>query len=281
MYTYTNTAGTLITGIPADFSLIDTAKAKILYYLADVVNTNQYDSTYIDFYTPTAAEYDTVNLQMGALSGNAIKARNPSVKMELRFYIPTTNYKNIVIKYGTEASSRTSGQLLQNFDYSIDSGASWITTGLSMTSDSANLTYNLIGLNLASDHSVDNNNKLVFRIKFSGNTMLYAGNNRFDNVTIEGDSINAPYAIVNNLTTPENLYQLYPNPVSNDLAVTSESDGYKTIIIYDITGKSVFAGIAEGRKFQINISDIIAGTYFVAVKDNATGKISKMKFNKI
>ena len=279
MYTY---MAPFISGIAADYSLIDTSKAKILYYLNAA--GPGHDSTYMDYYTPTSTEMDSlVNLRMGAPAGKAIKARNPSDNMELRFYIPSTNYKNLIIKYGSEASSRTSGQLLQNFDYSVDSGATWKTSGLSITADSANLTYGLISVDFGGDTTVNNNPKLVFRIKFSGNTSGYSGNNRFDNVTLEGDTITAAtnyYTSVPQVVSVASAYTLYPNPVNNTLTVSSDAEGVKTMIIADAAGKTVFAGLVNGRNFTMNVADYKPGIYFVTIKENTTGAISNLKFIK-
>jgi len=282
MYTYTTSLGPMITGIAADYSLIDTSKAKIWYHLADAVNTNPLDSTYIDFYAAAATENDTFNARMGAASGNAIKARNPSAKMELRFYMPTTGYKNLLLKYGTEASSHTSGQLNQNYDYSVDSGTTWKTSGLSMAADTAGLTFGLISLGFGADTTVNSNSKFVFRIKFSGNDSGYSGNNRFDNVTLDADTMTAAtiHVSVANVTAPETVYTIYPNPVKNNLEISADADGVKGVMIYDAAGKTVFAGLANGKAFSVNVADLQAGVYFLNIREGNTGKVSSMKFVK-
>ena len=275
---YTDSAGG-IHGIAADYSLIDTSKAKVLYY--KITGTSAVYHTYIDFYAPAATEYDTINMRMGQSTGNAIKARNPSDSMELRFYIPTTNYKNIVLKYASEASSRTSGQLLQDYSFSLDSGSTWHSTGMNMTADSAGLTYNLISLSF--DTTVNNNSKLVFRIIFNGNTSGTSGNNRFDNITIEGDTITA--ATTNFVSGPGNItnepvYTLYPNPVENTLEISAALDGTKSVMIYNAEGKSVFAGLAAGKGFSINVAGLSSGMYFVSIRENATGLVTTERFIK-
>ena len=182
-----------IVGVAADYSLIDTSKAKILY--KEMAGVSAAYSTYIDTVSATVADYDTLNARRGESSGLALRVRNRSDSMELRFYIPSTNYKNLVLKYATEASSRTHGQLMQDFSYSTDSGATWRTSGLSITSDSAGVwdgtqvIYSLVNVNFTTDTTVNNNPRLVFRILFQGNDTFTSGNNRFDNVTLEGDTI--------------------------------------------------------------------------------------------
>ena len=178
-----------IHSIAADYSIHDTSKARILY--SEVPGTSSVYSTFID--TVNADATDTVNARMSTASGYAIRARNPSDSMQLLFYIPTVHYNNILLSYGSESSSTSHGQLRQNFDYSVDSGLTWRASGLSMTSDSAWLIFHRTSISFTTDTMVNNNSKLVFRIKFTGNNTGTSGNNRFDNITVDGDSIIAPH----------------------------------------------------------------------------------------
>jgi len=175
--------------VHADYSSIDTSKAKIVYQTS--AGTSSAFSTTLDYANPG----DTANARLGHKSDTsiisyALRPRNRSDSMELRFYIPTTHYKNILVKYESQSSSVTSGPLHQVFDYSTDSGATWKTTGLSVASDSAGLAFGpVFPVSFTTDTTVNNNPKLVFRIKFVGNSSGTSGNNRFDNVTVEGDTI--------------------------------------------------------------------------------------------
>ncbi len=178
-----------IHSIAADYSIHDTSKARILY--SEIPGTSSVYSTYID--TVVGDVSDTVNVRMSTASGYALRARNPSDSMQLLFYIPTVHYNNILLTYGSQSSSTSHGQLHQNFDYSVDSGLTWRTSGLSITSDSAWLIFHRTSISFTTDTMVNNNSKLVFRIKFTGNTSGTSGNNRFDNITVDGDSIIAPH----------------------------------------------------------------------------------------
>lgn len=175
--------------VHADYSSIDTSKAQIVYQTS--AGTSAAFSTTIDYANPG----DTINARMGHSADGttiswALRPRNRSDSMELRFYIPTTHYKNILVKYESQSSSVTSGPLHQVFDYSTDSGATWKTTGLSVAGDSAGLAFGpVFPVSFTTDTTVNNNPKLVFRIKFVGNSSGTSGNNRFDNVTVDGDTI--------------------------------------------------------------------------------------------
>src|ERR1035437_6529137 len=80
-------------GIPADYSIIDTSKAKVLYKLMPGVSLAYLG--YIDFVASVLTDYDTVNARFSAPGGNGIRVRNPSDSAYLYIYMPTTNYQNI------------------------------------------------------------------------------------------------------------------------------------------------------------------------------------------
>ncbi len=211
-----------ITGIAADYSIHDTSKAKILY--APMPGVSSVYPTYEDPYPTVAADTDIYNLRLGQPAGTALRPRNPCDSMYLLFYIPTVHYRNIVLKYESETSSLGHGPAHQVFDYSIDSGATWRTSGLSEPLDSAGTAFRLITVSFTSDSAVNNNAKLVFRITFSGNTTGTSGNNRFDNVTVDGDSI---YAVSTITTTPA-AYGPFCNSSTNTLSVPFTSVGAYT-----------------------------------------------------
>ena len=265
---YTDT----IHGISADYSTIDVNKAKILY--AKVPGTSAAYSTYIDSITVVPADYDTINARMAQPDGTALRVRNPSDSMKLLFYIPTTNYKNIKLTYATQSSSVTKGQLHQVFDYSVDSGATWRTTGLSEASDSAWLVYKRVTVTF-SDAQVENNPKLVFRITFNGNDTGTRGNNRFDNVTVDGDTLTG--VNVSNVIS-QNSIKVYPNPVHDMLNIELQANTTANVAIYDLNGQQRFEAVVDEKHKAINVSQLSAGTYFISVRTSAGEK--KIKFIK-
>jgi len=274
--------------IPADYSLISTTTTRLIYQEIPGTSSNYATSytvpLYMDTVTAIATDGDTLNARMGQPSGLDIRARNPSDSMEVLFYIPSTNYKNLEFKFATQASSRTHGQLMQMYQYSTDSGTTWRSSGLSMTADSAGYpSFILISLNFNGDTTVNNNSKLAFRITFSGNTTALSGNNRFDNVTLEGDSVTAPtntHLSVANITANENEYTLYPNPVTSSLTISSDFAGTKSVMVQDVAGKTVFVGLASGTAFSLSVADLKSGVYFVTIRENNIGKSSNIKFIK-
>jgi len=190
-----------IPDILADYSALDKTKARVTYYLLPGTSLTA-TKRYID----NVAGVDTVNARLtvvptGATGNQALRLRNPLDSMELRIYAPTTGFSGIVFKYALQSSSTTSGDSVDQFDYSIDSGKTWkngVANGMKVngrSSDTVSTEWNmyqgdvnwgLVTVDLSADATVNNNPKFVLRIKFHGNTSLTSGNNRLDNFTFEG-----------------------------------------------------------------------------------------------
>ncbi|PQJ08931.1 hypothetical protein CJD36_021955 [Flavipsychrobacter stenotrophus] len=261
-----------IHGISADYSTISVTTAKILY--AKKAGTSAAYATYIDSIQVGPADYDTINARMGVPDAVALRVRNPSDSMHLLFYIPTTNYKNIKLTYATQSSSVTKGQLHQIFDYSVDSGVTWRTSGLSIPSDSAWLVYKRSTISL-SDIQANNNPKLVFRITFSGNDTGVKGNNRFDNVTVEGDTLSS--VSVNNVVNNGHTTIIYPNPVHDQLNFDLVI-GTANICVLNMQGQQQLAAVINDKERSVNVGQLSPGIYFVIVK--TTDREEKIKFIK-
>ncbi len=223
---------------------------------------------------------DTINQRIGYGGccgdvNNAVRTRNPSDSMEFLWYLPTTNYKDIVIKYETELSSVKSGQKEQIFSYSLDSGTSYKTTSMPIYSNFADTVWELVTLDLRSITGVNNNSKFVLKIDFSAPDTGSKGNNRFDNITVEGNSIVAIHNIENNLS---NHYTLYPNPADDNIRLTSVLDGNRNILIYNSAGDLVSTYTMAGKMLLISTANLKPGTYFMKISENSIDRISTLKF---
>lgn len=270
-----NGSGGLLYGphpIRADYSSL--ANAGLVYEgMQGVVG----DTGYIDNFIG-----DTLNQRpgFGGCCGevnNAIRTRNPSDSMQFLWYIPTTNYKNIVIKYETELSSIKSGQHEQVFSYSLDSAQTFITTGLPVYSNFADSVWQLVTLDLRSIPEINNNSKFVVRINFSTPNTGTKGNNRFDNITVEGDSI----FVVNSIHTySSNGYILYPNPAKDQISLISSNENEKSILIYNSTGMLVSGYNIVGKEAKINTSALSPGFYFMKIFEKKGGSSCTLKFAK-
>src|SRR6185312_4577581 len=155
----------LIKPIYADWSSTDTSKG----YISDlpVPNTSKYYKAYWDNYTVAEAG-DTFNVQHGGLNdmtaGNfGLRLRNPNDSMMMTINAPTIHYKNIAIKFDVFRSG--SGPAENLFDYSINGGSTWITTGLSIPSDTPNGSTWIPVIVKISNTAAENNANFIFRIR--------------------------------------------------------------------------------------------------------------------
>ena len=257
-----------IPSIHATYSRIDTTTANVDYEkFAGVAN----DSSFEDGLTG-----DLLNAQMGAVAGTALRARNPSDSMELLFSFPTTNYKTIVLSYDCQRSSK--GATTQNFDYSIDNGATWLTSGLSITTFAPDTLWSVNTVNLT-DTGVNNKAKVIFRIQFAGTTIGTKGNNRFDNLTVTGDTIIVSTG-VKNVANAAPAYTIAPNPASNNIDINTMSATAKTISIVNIAGQVVYATQQSAQHITVNVADLAAGVYFARIIDATNGALQTIKFSK-
>ncbi len=270
--------------VHANWSSLDSTKALISYVPAYSTLSKKY-TTYWDAGNGEAS--DTFNVRAGGLSGttsNYLRVRNPSDSMELLFAMPTTNYKNLTLSFGLEKSSLTSGMGKQVFDYSTDGGSSWKTSGLSILSDSlTNAVFNLMSVSFKGDAAVNNNSNFIFRIKFLTLNTGTKGNNRFDNISLEGDTI-IPQAI--SISNTSSTYSQNFDSLSNSTASSVMPYGwylYETGTnansTYAVDSGSLTSGntYSYGHKGNTNraLGSLASGSllpnYGVAIRNN-TGK---------
>jgi len=114
-------------------------------------------------------------------AGTHLRFNNP-LGGNLVFALPTTGYKDVVVKYATRRS--TSGAFNQIIDYSID-GTTFInfTTIMPVGADPTLQT-----LDFSSILTANNNPNFKIKISFTQGASGLAGNNRFDNFTLEGNT---------------------------------------------------------------------------------------------
>jgi hypothetical protein len=132
-----------------------------------------------------------LNARFGDASGNHLRFNDP-IGGALVFALPTTGYKDIVVKYATRRSG--SGAGYQIVSYTTD-GTNYTILD---TIQPNNGDPTLITLDFTSKTAVNNNPnfkiKYTFEMGFGGTV----GNNRFDNYTTEGNAVggdNAPPVI--------------------------------------------------------------------------------------
>jgi hypothetical protein len=140
--------------------------------------------TYLGNFFDSVSPGSDVNLRNESTIGSALRLRNASGDFIIS--IPTTGHQNIQLKY---AATRTgSGSQTQTIFYSVD-GINYTQNGLetnqfSLTED----IYNLINIDFSSISAADNNPNFKVKIVFDEpSANISNGNNRLDNITLEGN----------------------------------------------------------------------------------------------
>jgi hypothetical protein len=75
-----------------------------------------------------------------------------------------------------------------------------------------------------------------------------------------------------------NGLNVYPNPTSGEFTVEMNSSSAKTVNVTDVTGRVILSANTEESTFNVNISQLAAGVYYVKVSsDNAVNVIKVVK----
>ena len=123
-----------------------------------------------------------LNARNGDVSGTHLRVNNP-LGSELLFNIPTIGYKDIRVSFSTRRSG--SGAGIQYWAYSLD-GVNFIGIDTLIVLD-ADPVLRQIDLSLI--NALDNNPNAKIRVQFAQGAGSTTGNNRFDNIAIDGKII--------------------------------------------------------------------------------------------
>ncbi|MGA0845378.1 MAG: hypothetical protein ACO3RV_02470, partial [Luteolibacter sp.] len=137
-------------------------------------------------------DFSGLNARNGDSAGEHLRVNDPlSTGTELRFDIPTTGFRDILIQYESRRSG--SGAGTQIIDYTLDGGSSWLNHSSIEVADIEGEAVPVMPLDFSEISGVDNNADFGLRITFIQGGGGSAGNNRFDNLTVEGRPIVASF----------------------------------------------------------------------------------------
>ncbi len=120
-----------------------------------------------------------LNAQNGDVSGTHLRFNDP-IGGALEYALPTTGYENIIVRFATRRSAQGAGT--QSWSYSLN-GTTYVpfTTITPNNGDPA-----LATLDFSAIAAADNNPSFKLKVEFSQAPGGTAGNNRFDNFTVQG-----------------------------------------------------------------------------------------------
>lgn len=169
----TLTAGSTVDNLIADYN-IPTINATLTY--------SGVGDGYMDSFTPGY----NLNIRNNETEVSGLRVRNPSDTRSLILTMPTSGFKQIVVKFATAKTS--TGATTQKYSYTLD-GTTYINSGLNVSSynPSVDPASELVTLDFSTISGVNDNPNFKIKIDFEGvNASGTTGNNRFDNITLEG-----------------------------------------------------------------------------------------------
>ncbi len=142
--------------------------------------TNADTDTFIDFAGGTGQNFNVSNLNArnGDASGTHMRYNLP-INGNVQFNLPTTGYKDVVVKFTTRRSGQGAGT--QTWSYSTD--GTTFTTYQTVNPQDANPQ--LITFDFSTVTGVSNNPNFKLKVVFSATGGGVGGNNRFDNFTVD------------------------------------------------------------------------------------------------
>jgi hypothetical protein len=155
--------------VAADYTLLGNALITYPGEGSGYLDVNQGDGTLL-------------NARLEQPAGDSLRARNPSNTRALVFSLPTTGFSNIIFKYAVYRSSN--GAQEQTVYYRLSNDGAWIQFGEPFL---ITTSYQLFSFDFSVIAGANNNPQFAVRILFGGsNASETSGNNRFDNITLEG-----------------------------------------------------------------------------------------------
>lgn len=131
----------------------------------------------------------SINARLGDLAGQSLTLQggtsNANNGRNLTLSLSTLGLGNIIVTLATQGT--TTGFNSNQFQYSLD-GVTFVDFGAPY---SPATTFGLFTFDLSSIAGLNNNANAAFRIVFNGATSA-TGNNRIDNVVVEGTAITEP-----------------------------------------------------------------------------------------
>lgn len=211
-------------------------------------------------------EGTTLNAWSETPAGYGLRVRNPSDDRSLIIQAPSINYKRLVLSYALHRT--TNGAREQQVQYSVNGGVSWSALGHSF---GVGTEYTLRRFDLSDILEANDNTGLQFRILFLGDEAGGdSGNNRFDNIRLDGVLIDPTNTqVVQGMKIP--VLHNFPNPFSELTTISFYLPEHEVIcnfMVVDASGRVVtemdtsFAG--PGRQnVPFDASLLGAGVYWI------------------
>ncbi len=224
-----------------------------------------------DGYMDMVEEGSELNLQIEEPAGYGLRLRNPSDTRELILNLPSSGFQDLVLKY---AVSRTNnGARNQNIHFRTEENGSWkpFASNVVVTSE-----YQLVTLDFSKSARVNNNPHFAVRITFSDeHAANTSGNNRFDNITLEGIPVITSYQPEH---APVDEVLISPNPANDEFSVIS-GKRISAVRIYSLNGSLIQSYICNSHSVSLTTGNLPKGVYLVETLSDKGRTINKLITN--
>lgn len=144
----------------------------------------------------TGGNFNGENARLNDPAGTHLRVNNP-LGAEVNFTLPTTGFSGIVLKYESRRSGQGAG--IQHLEYTID-GEDYVVFESYEVMNDEPILYTF---DFSEIEEADDNPDFSIRIWFEQGSGGTSGNNRFDNLTLEGyplEGLNQPPILVNEIS---------------------------------------------------------------------------------
>ncbi len=216
-------------------------------------------------------EGTTLNAWADTPSAFGLRVRNPSDDRTLLIQAPSMNYTGLVLSYALHRT--TNGAREQRLLYSVDGGRSWNALNHSF---GVGTEFTQRRFDLSDIPEADNNPGLQFRILFlGGEASGDTGNNRFDNIRLDGVLIDPTNMQVVRSAKMLALHN-FPNPFRDMTTISfhlPEGDVIHSFEVIDTSGRVVYVmdtSFASPGQHHVpfDASLLGAGVYWVHLVTN-------------
>jgi len=132
----------------------------------------------------TVNDGTSINIRNNEEEGLALRLRNPGSYLEIQ--ASTVGFENIILRYATRRTG--SGAQVQQIFYATD-GSNFLNSGIAESELQVNEDWELKQIDFGAIGAVNNNPDLKIRIVFAEGNTNDSGNNRFDNLTLDGNAL--------------------------------------------------------------------------------------------
>jgi hypothetical protein len=173
----------------------------------------------------TGQNFAALNARNTDAAGYHLRVNNPLTSGTMvTSAIPTGGFEHILVKYETRRSAQGAG--IQSVAYTLDGSTYTPLTSLAILDANPVLQ----SLDFRSIAGADNNPHFGLRITFTQGAGGIAGNNRFDNLTVEGDPLVEGFGAWQLTAFPDPADRA--NPAVSGLNASAAGDGVANIIRY-------------------------------------------------